>query len=382
MEANMQKLKMKKLSIAALSLLLFMVCLSACATATPPPLSPDDLTASPGQYGSSAPDSDSQMYPYIIILVLVAGGIAVMVGSQKRAQRIQNWRKLATELGAKYIDGKGRVQLDYKHWIITLDLISVIRSYGKYTSPETYTRLRAPYVDKDGFQFLLYQESLLRTGGPLEFRKMDEVKTEAAVFDDSHSVRSTDPATVQTLLVNPKIHENISQQLSTLYRLGTIHELSYHQLGLRDESLPEGVNEVYIELSGWVTEIDQLKSMFELTEEMLDQLCQLGSASEDKPDFAIGGNDPAPLPQPEDDSHGHALDKFVQEINSINLDQPAEVYLRQGMALLEKSEFDNSILEFIKVIKVSKLGDNAYQGAKDQLQQMGFSESDIGNISK
>lgn len=278
---------MKKLSIAVLSLLLFIVFLTACATATPPSLSaaPDDVTASPWQYGSSRPDSqETQAVPVIIVFVLVVVGITVVIGVQKRAQRDQNWRQLADELNAKYIEGQPpKIQLGYKHWTITLDLISIISRPGRNTSVNTYTRLCAPYVDKDGFQFLVYKEGFLWTGAPPTFRKMDEFKTGATVSDDSLSVRATNPATAQTLLANSKIHDCISQQFPTLYRLDTIHELLYNKTTVHDETLPEGVNEVYLDVNGWITDIDQIKSMFELAEEMLDQLCVLGSATDENP---------------------------------------------------------------------------------------------------
>ena len=84
----------------------------------------------------------------------------------------------------------------------------------------------------------------------------------------------------------------------------------------------------------------------------------------------------------DDGSSGNALEKFIQKINSIKLDKPAEDYLKRGMALSEKLEFDDSILEFVKVIRVSMPEDKAYQTARKQLKAMGFSESDIRHISK
>jgi len=282
----MQYQKMKKLSIAALSLLLFMMYLTACAsepTRIPPP---DETTAIPEQYGSSAPNSqESQLVPLIIVLMLGAVGIGVVVGLQKRAGRIQNWRQLADELNAKYVEGgRPEIQLDYKQWTITLDVFNIVRRVGRGDVMDAYTRLRAPYADKDGFQFLLYRKSSSRLP-PLAFQKMGEINTESAVLDDEHTLRATNPATVHNLLATPKIRECISQQLPILYRLGTIHDLSYKSNLADYEVMPDGVNEVYLELNGWISDIDQLESMVELVEEMLNQLSLLGVASEEKPNY-------------------------------------------------------------------------------------------------
>jgi hypothetical protein len=83
-----------------------------------------------------------------------------------------------------------------------------------------------------------------------------------------------------------------------------------------------------------------------------------------------------------DDSSGNALEKFIQKINSLKLEESAEEYLKHGMVLSEKFEFDDAILEFVKVISVSTPEDNTYQTAKKQLKGMGFSESDIKHISQ
>lgn len=83
-----------------------------------------------------------------------------------------------------------------------------------------------------------------------------------------------------------------------------------------------------------------------------------------------------------EDTSENALENHIKKINSMKLEKPAEDYLNHGLAFSEKFEFDEAILEFVKVIRLTTPEDTAYQKAKKQLVEMGFSESDINQISK
>jgi len=68
------------------------------------------------------------------------------------------WGQIAADIGGDYID-KGfwsTNELRYRHgeWELLLDTYTV--SNGK--SSTTYTRLRAPFVNKDGLYFKIYRE--------------------------------------------------------------------------------------------------------------------------------------------------------------------------------------------------------------------------------
>ena len=68
------------------------------------------------------------------------------------------WLQIAKDIGGLYKDGGifGRDVLRYQagDWEITLDTYTV--SNGK--SSNTYTRMRAPFVNKDGLYFKIYRE--------------------------------------------------------------------------------------------------------------------------------------------------------------------------------------------------------------------------------
>ncbi len=82
-----------------------------------------------------------------------------------------------------------------------------------------------------------------------------------------------------------------------------------------------------------------------------------------------------------DNLNDTVFERFIQQISAINLDRPAIDYLNQGAAFSGNFEFDNAILEFIKVIKLAAPDEHVYHVAKNELSKMGFSESDISKIS-
>jgi hypothetical protein len=74
--------------------------------------------------------------------------------------REEIWRALSDQIGARYVEGgfwKGdKVQATHGPWTVTLDTYTV--STGKVTI--VYTRMRAPYVNPDGFRFTVYRRGM------------------------------------------------------------------------------------------------------------------------------------------------------------------------------------------------------------------------------
>src|SRR5260370_40874061 len=69
--------------------------------------------------------------------------------------RDQIWEKLADEVGGNFYDGgfwlgESKVRAKVGDWIVTLDTYKDHRNV-------TYTRMRAPFVNKDGFLFTVYR---------------------------------------------------------------------------------------------------------------------------------------------------------------------------------------------------------------------------------
>ena len=70
------------------------------------------------------------------------------------------WRQLSEAIGGRFVEGgfcKGdKVEATHAEWIVTLDTFAV--STGKVTI--VYTRMRAPYVNPNGFRFNIYRRSV------------------------------------------------------------------------------------------------------------------------------------------------------------------------------------------------------------------------------
>src|SRR5688572_4357024 len=84
-----------------------------------------------------------------------------------RNTKEQAWRQLCSEMQGRWIDGgfmrEPRIQVDAGDWILTLDVHHV--SSGDSSVP--YTRMRAPFVNRDGFRFTLYRAGIFTPLGKL-----------------------------------------------------------------------------------------------------------------------------------------------------------------------------------------------------------------------
>jgi len=188
------------------------------------------------------------------------------------------WRQLTTEIEGLYVPGGfwngDKVQATHGEWTMTLDTYAV--STGKTTI--VFTRMRAPYVNPDGFRFTVYRKGIF-TDIAKRFGMQDvEVGDEA--FDRDFVIKGTDEGKLRDLFANPRIRE----------LLATKPEL---QLTVKDDegwfgpSFPEGVDELYFALPGVIKDVERLKRLYALFGETLDQLCRMGSAYREPPDVKI-----------------------------------------------------------------------------------------------
>jgi len=189
------------------------------------------------------------------------------------------WQQLSDQLGGDFIQGgffKGsKVEVHHEQWTITLDL---------YTEPsgeqsQTYTRMRAPYVNKDGFRFTIYRKGFFSELGKL--LGMQDVEIGEPDFDDAFIIKGNDENRLRELFGNQNIRRLIEQQ-PKIY------------LAVRDDDggwfkarFPEGVDELYFRVPGVVKDIGRLKALYDLFAEVLNHLCHIGSAYEDDPGIAL-----------------------------------------------------------------------------------------------
>ncbi len=77
---------------------------------------------------------------------------------------------------------------------------------------------------------------------------------------------------------------------------------------------------------------------------------------------------------------GSGLSKFIEKTDIANLKGEPKDFYEAGMVFVEKGQFDDGIIEFVKVIKTASLEDNLYVSAQKELESMGFSKTDIDNV--
>jgi hypothetical protein len=196
-----------------------------------------------------------------------------LFGSHKR----QIWHQLAEQLQGDFVVGgvfkSSRVEAWHGDWMVTLDSFMIDKV--------TYTRMRAPYVNRDDFTFKIFREHL---GHRLtKVLGMQDVVVGHPEFDRSFVIQGNDEKKLRMMFANPHIRQLISYQPKIHLELRTQAPL------FQKPKFPPDVNELYYHVSGIIRDLDQLHDLFELFARTLDHLCAIGTAYEDDPDFQYNG---------------------------------------------------------------------------------------------
>jgi hypothetical protein len=189
------------------------------------------------------------------------------------------WSQIAADMGEEFIEGgflKGSPALVYKHgeWQIRLDTYT--KDSGN--SNRTYTRVRAPFINKDELYFKIYREGFFSDIG--KFLGMQDIKTGDPFFDEQFIIKSNNRKKLKLFLADPKMKELIQGQPK-------IHLEIRDDEGWFGADFPEGVDELYFECVGVIEETERLKSLFDLFSVSLMRLVQIDSAYEDDPEVDL-----------------------------------------------------------------------------------------------
>jgi hypothetical protein len=188
------------------------------------------------------------------------------------------WRQLSQEIGAEFVDGglwKGnKVQVHIKPWTITLDTYDVNTQY----SHVTYTRMRAPYVNPEGFRFTIYRKGFFSEVGKL--LGMQDIVVGDPEFDEAFIIKGNDEARLQTLFADARLRELIQVQ-------PTIRLDVKDGEGWFGPKFPENVDELHFQVIGVIKDVGRLKGLFDLFAAVLEQLCRIGSAYKQEPGVTL-----------------------------------------------------------------------------------------------
>lgn len=192
--------------------------------------------------------------------------------------RKEIWRQLCEDIGARYVEGgawkSDRVEATHGDWIVTLDTYAV--STGKVTI--VYTRMRAPYVNPDGFRFTVYRRGIFSDIG--KWFGMQDIEVGHEGFDRDFIIKGTSETKLHELFANPKIRDLVTGQPEIKL---TVHD----DEGWFGRTFPEGVDELTFTVVGVIKDVERLKHLYELFAETLEELCRIGSAYERAPDFRL-----------------------------------------------------------------------------------------------
>jgi len=188
--------------------------------------------------------------------------------------RKEVWQQLSREMGARFVEGgfakADKVQVTHGEWTVTLD------TYAVHTGKTTivFTRMRAPYVNPDGFRFRVHRRGFFSDIG--KALGMQDVEVGQPAFDEDFIIKGTDEGKLRQLFANPKIRALIDAQKDIDFSVKDDE-------GWFGATFPDGVDELVFQVGGVIKDIDRLKLLYELFAETLEELCRMGSAYRSDP---------------------------------------------------------------------------------------------------
>ncbi len=186
------------------------------------------------------------------------------------------WRQLSEEINIDLVDGgfwKGsHVEGRHENWVTYLDTYTV--SSGQTHTHTTYTRIRAPFVNKKGFQFKIYQSGFFSDIGKV--LGMQDIEVGYEPFDSMYVIQSNDVGVVTKLFSNHNIRSLI--ELQPRLKLET-----RNSEGIFGPSFNQDESELYFSVVGIIKDIELLKALFDLFSAVLIELEVMGCATGEKP---------------------------------------------------------------------------------------------------
>jgi hypothetical protein len=188
------------------------------------------------------------------------------------------WRQLSQEIGATFVTGgvwKGnKVQAVVGPWTVTLDTYTVNTQH----SHVSYTRMRAPYVNPEGFRFTIYRKSVFSGLGKM--LGMQDIEIGDPEFDEAFIIQGNNEPRVQHLFADRALRALVQAQ-------PTIRLDVKDSEGWFGPKFPDNVDELHFQVVGVITDVERLKSLFELFTAVLEQLCKIGSAYKQEPGVTL-----------------------------------------------------------------------------------------------
>ena len=185
---------------------------------------------------------------------------------------------MCQEINAKFITSgfwkRKRVESKHNNWTIYLDTFT--ESSGE--NAVKYTRMRAPFVDRDKLYFKIYKKGIFSGLG--KALGMQDIQVGYREIDDNYIIKGNNEPIVVRLFSNSKIRELIQRQPKLTLEI-------INSEGMFGPKFKENESELYFLVQGVMKDIELLKSLFVLFSEVLDELKRIGSATGDTPQVKL-----------------------------------------------------------------------------------------------
>lgn len=185
------------------------------------------------------------------------------------------WSQLRKELDEKGNWSGEALRVSAGPFTVTLDVHAQVAGRGS----EVVTRMRAAYINRDGFRFGLKRRSWM--SDLTTFLGEQDLEIGDEDFDRQWVIKSNNVAELKRLLARPNVRERMSG-------CGVLQRLEVRDdEGWFGPEFPGEVDELYLEAEGRVSDAATLGELFAIFAGALTLLTQVGSAYESDPEIQL-----------------------------------------------------------------------------------------------
>jgi len=182
---------------------------------------------------------------------------------------INIWEEFAIATGGKFVEREenwlsDKTEIDYNGWKIIFDNYTLCSDKFQ----REMTRVIAPIISIDKFRFEIYRNGLIRSIEKI-FGAQD-IEIGRPEFDKAFIIKANNEFKIKSLLQNQKIRNLIETQKEVNLELS-------NQKGVWESKLPGKELELQFYVDGAIQDINHLKLLLNLFQELLDNLYQIKS---------------------------------------------------------------------------------------------------------
>lgn len=166
------------------------------------------------------------------------------------------------------------IRVSHGPFTLVLDVHSHLGGYAT----ELVTRLRACYINQDGFRFRVYRHSLAAHLATI--LGAQDVHVGDKAFDHEFIVKANNEEKVRRLF------DRADLRAAMIASRAHMVEVKADE-GVFGPEFPEGVDELLLEAPNRVTSLAEIDALYGIFAEILNRLCHLGSAYEDDPQLQL-----------------------------------------------------------------------------------------------